>query len=527
MGYTGIIAPIPIGDGGLDARDNKSAVPINKLIKATNVSIKKGIVAKEGGSLKANSVVISGAPSIVGGTEFFPTVTTQRTIISTSDGKLYKDNPLFDFSVTLKTGLGTDKKTVFTEGGAEVSGNDKKLFSYNGFDPIQVLSGDGATTSNIATGSPDWSGNVQPVKGVIHRNRHFVILGHNVYMSTITDHEDFTGSGSAIFPVFPGEGIRLTNCVSIFGRLYVFKEPYGIYFLEDTDNTSTNWVIKKVTGKIGCPGPDALDVGLNECVYLSTDGSLHFLSGSQEFGDVKDTDITAALNLENILINDINRGRLDRAVVRYYEDKKEVWVAYTSATGSRNDRILKLDISQLDNIKASFTNKDSVESLWMELNTSLSVRKPLAGGSDGFVRELDRESRNVDGAAYLGELQIPYTGFEYYDQGLENRNKLFDAIEIQAVPVGDHDITLDIYIDGEYSETRTVNMGTSGTALDTFVLDTNRLDGSGVVNKIEPITGSGKRISLDIYNSGLNQSFEIEKLFCWFRPSDMEDKTNG
>lgn len=517
MGYEGIIAPIPIGDGGLDARSNRSAVPINKLIRANNVFIRKSLVGKEGGSSHANSTVISSTPAIVGGVDYFPDETTQRPVIATSDGRLIKLDSSYNVSATLKSGLGTDKKTVFTEGGAEASGNNKKLFSFNGFDPVQVLSGDGVTTSDIATPPADWTGTTQPVKGIIHNGRLWVIMGHFLYGSSLTSHETFTGSGTQLFQVFPGEGITLTNLVSIFGRLYLFKQPHGIYYLDDSDTNSANWFIKKVSGKIGNAGSDSLDYSLNEAVFVSIEGSVHFLSGAQEFGDVKDSDITSILNLETLVQNDINRNRLDRAVVRYYEDKKELWIAYTSATASRNDRILKLEISDLSNVKAAFSKKDEVESLWMGKESISSVRKPVSGGSSGFIWKHDLSNRNVNDTAYSAEFQTPYTGFEYMDAGLEVRNKLFDYLEIQAAPVGDHDLSIDVFIDGEYIETIAFNMGNIGAALDTFVLDTDRLDGAGIISRKMPLHGEGRRISFLCYNSGLNESFEIEKMFCAFR----------
>lgn len=520
MAYEGIIAPIPIGDGGLDARNNKSAVPINKLVKANNVFIKKSLVGKEGGSSHANASAISGSPSIVGGTEYFPNSTTQRSVIATSDGKLFKDNPLYTFGVTLKSGLGIDKKTVMTEGGAEASGNPKKLFIFNGNDPVQVLSGDGSSTTDLATPPADWTGTTQPIKGVMHNNRLWAILGHNLYGSTVTDHEDFTSAGSQLFAIYPGDGIELTNMVSIFGRLYLFKQPYGIYYLDDADFDSANWIVKKVTGKIGCSGVDALDYSQNEAVFVSKDGGVHFLSGADTFGDVKDSDIMAILNLERLVQTDLNRNRLDRAVIRYYEDKKEVWVCYTSSGSSLNNSIIKLEISDLSNIKASFSQKDECESLWMAMDSTTNVRKPVSGGHSGFVWLLDESNRNVNGISYQAGFQTPFTGFEYIDEKLEVRNKIFDYLEVHAVPVGDHDLTVDVYIDGNYIETITFNMGTSGSALDAFELDVDRLDGAGVVNKIAMLHGFGRRISFDCYNTGLNESFEIEKMFCAFRVGD-------
>lgn len=515
--FEGYIAPIPIGDGGLDARSNKSAVPINKLIKANNVFIRKSLVGKEGGSSHANASAISGGPAIVAGIDYFPTASTQRGVIATSDGKLFKDDGTYTYATTLKSGLGTDKKGWFVEGGAEVTANNKKLFYFNGNDPVQVLSADGVTTTDIATPPADWTGTTQPVKGVIHNGRLWAILGHNLYGSLATNHETFTGAGTQLFSVFPGDGVALTNMVSKFGRLFLFKQPYGIFYLDDSDPSASNWTVRKFTGKIGCAGVDALGEAQNEVVFVSVDANLHFLSGVQDFGDVKDTDITAILNLEALFQTNINRNRLDRAVVRYYEDKKEVWIAYTSSNGTRNDRILKIEVSDLTNPKASFSGKDECESLWFYKQANTSVRKPLSGGSNGFVWTLDEASYNVNSVAYTAEFQTPFTGFEYVDPQLETKNKLFDYLEIQAAPVGDHDITVDVYIDGDYVQTLVFNMGTPGAALDTFVLNTDRLDGAGIVSRKRKLCCSGRRISFNVYNSGLDQRFEIEKMFVAFR----------
>jgi len=516
MSYNGFKDTLYMGEGGLDLSRNKTAIARNKLIFSENIEIIEGMTGKEGGSTNANSSAISGSPSVIAGIDYYPTAGTQRLVIATSDGKLYKDDGTFTFGTTLKSGLGTSKVTQFVEGGAEATGNSKHLFCFNGNDPVQVLTADGITTANIATPPADWTGTAQPVAGCLHNLRLWGIRSHFLYGSTTTNHEDFTGAGSQLFPVWPGEGEELYGIVSVFGRLFLFKKQTGIYYLDDTDFDSANWVVRKLTGAIGIASPTAIAYTKQEALFVSDEGGVHLLSAVQDFGDVKASDLTAFLNIEKITKEEMNRNRMQYITCAYYEDKKQAWIGYTSKTGTTNDRILKLDFSNLTNIKATITTKDSCESIFIRKNSS-GLRKPLLGTSTGFVRTTDDSNRAVNSSAYIGRFQTPFLTFENVSPELKTQAKLFDFLEIEAAPVGNHAIAVDVFIDGNYFQTLFFNMGAQGGALDSFILDTDRVDGTGITNKKKRLFGSGRSISYSVYNSGLNQDFQIASLTTYFR----------
>lgn len=527
MSYQGIRAEIPFGFGGLD-KSNPATVPINRLTQAENIEIIDKFAGKEGGSLHQNSTAITSTPAILAGFDYIPTLGTKRGIVATSDGKLYKDDGTFTWATTLKSGLTADQPTAISEGGVESFGADKHLFFCNGADQVEVLAADGATTANIATPSTDWA-TTPPNKMIVHGLRNYAIAGHILYYSTTGDHEDFTGSGSGIFQIYPGEGDELINFASFLGRLFLFKRPYGLYYIDQTAdlNDPTKWVIFKVSDKIGCSGVNALAQTPNEAIFTSEEGGLHFLSGAERFGDVLDSDITARLNIEDVFRNDSDLTRLDRVQIVYYEDKKQVWVCYTSNTGTRNDRILKLDVSDIANLKASVTTKDESEAIWIYRDATTQKRKPLLGGHDGFVWTTDENNRNINvTTSYTGKLQTPFTDFSYLDPSLTSKDKILDAVEVVAKPSGDNDISIDTLIDGEYAHTTTFNMGTAGTALGTFQLDVDRLDGAGVINKRKRVTGTGIRYSFIITNSGLNENFNLDKLIVYFRLGAERGRSN-
>tara|TARA_R100001530_G_scaffold2960_4_gene4639 strand:+ start:927 stop:2873 length:1947 start_codon:yes stop_codon:yes gene_type:complete len=154
MGYKGFIVELPIGTDGFTGTKNLAQTQPTQLIQAMNIDYAGGSMRKEGGSTKYNSTPITGNTAILSGYDWNPdTIGTQRMVVYTDAGKLLKDTGGGDFAVTLKSSLDTSALGVFVEAGSEEAANNKKLFFFNGVDAPQVLSGDGATTSDIgATG---------------------------------------------------------------------------------------------------------------------------------------------------------------------------------------------------------------------------------------------------------------------------------------------------------------------------------------------------------------------------------------
>lgn len=156
MAYQGIIAELPVGIDGLVGTKNLAKTQPSQLVVARNVSYEQGTVQKEGGAAKYNSTAISNTPTVLAGHDWHPVSATQRMVVYTDDGKLLKDTGNGSFGTTLKTGLSTTATGVFAEGGKEAAASDRKLFFFNGSNPVQVLAADGATTSDLATPPADW-----------------------------------------------------------------------------------------------------------------------------------------------------------------------------------------------------------------------------------------------------------------------------------------------------------------------------------------------------------------------------------
>ena len=210
MGFRGFIAEIPIGIDGMIGSPAHPTVPPTRLIDCDNIEYGTGVLRKEGGAAKYNAVAITGAPGVLGGSDWWPSAGTQRMIVLTDAGDLLKDSGAGTFATTLAAGLtNPDDVPIFIEGGNEVAANNRKLFIFTGNNQVQVLAGDAAVTAAISAPPPDWTLPNFPLTGCLHVGRLWGAGNpndpHRVYASLNSNHEDFTTTPLS-FSIFPGEG---------------------------------------------------------------------------------------------------------------------------------------------------------------------------------------------------------------------------------------------------------------------------------------------------------------------------------
>src|SRR3989442_10180739 len=106
------LAPIQLSNFGLTGWVDPSKINTGDLHKAENVDFSYGhMLQKEGGTLKVNATPLTGSPSVMAGVDFLPTAPTQRPVIPTRDGELFKDGIRGNLATLLKAGLGRDPST--------------------------------------------------------------------------------------------------------------------------------------------------------------------------------------------------------------------------------------------------------------------------------------------------------------------------------------------------------------------------------------------------------------------------------
>lgn len=500
------LAPILLARRGLTGERDPSRLVTGDLIVARNVGYSTGnLVEKEGGSAKINATALSGAPAVMAGFDWWPTPSIQRRIIATADGRLYRDDMSGAYATRLKGGLGTDRITHFVEGGAESAGRSKKLFAFNGNDPVQVLSADGLTTTAIATPPSDWTGINQPAFAFPFRN--VMVAGGNanflsqLYGSLSTDHEDYNSAGTWTLPVYPGQGQRLVAGMQAFGRAWVWKFPRGVYWIDDAAATISGWFMKEASLQYGAaPTPHAV-VQIDDAIvaFVSNTGSIVLMQESSgSLTGATFTDLTKALNLRQLVRDNFNLARLDRVQARWYDERKQLHVVYAGLGAMREDRRLVVDFNE-ERTRVEISTKDVNPALWLEQDQQ--IPRLRAGDDAGHTWRLDQLNRHVGGVVYPMVIQTAATDFSDINPAYMGL-KLLHALHLEFEPTGDFDVAVQILVDGRDKGTVAFNMGGEGTTLP-FTLPAT-LGGEALRRRTRAIVGEGHYLSLKIQEDGAN-----------------------
>jgi hypothetical protein len=477
------------------------------LIRAANLNFSEGnLVEKEGGATKVNASAIDSGATILSGHDWWPTGATQRRVIATGTGKLFKDDMTGAFGTTLKTGLGTNKLTQFVDGGGEAAGAASHLFIPNGFDVVQVLDDDGATTHNLTTPPADWAANNQPSFMFIFRG---VLVGggnanfqNQLYASTGGNHEDFTGAGSWVLAVYPRAGVRIVAGLTAFGRAFIWKFPRGIFWIDDSAAAVSGWFVKEASAQYGAaPTPHAV-AQIDEAVvaFLSNTGNVVLMQESSgSLTGVTFTDLTKVLNLRQIVRDNFNLAQLHKAQVRWYDERKQLLITFAAQGSTALNRRLVIDFNE-EHTRVSVSEKDVSEALWLERDVN-GIPRPISGDNTGFVRKLDQVNRLVDTMAYPFALQTAPTDFSDVNPRYSSY-KLFRALHLEYVPAGNFSITAEVLIDGKSKGPVSFNMDTAGSTLP-FQLP-GVLGGDDLRRRTRDIAGEGYYASLRITETGPN-----------------------
>lgn len=320
------------------------------------------------------------------------------------------------------------------------------------------------------------------------------------------------------FPIFPGEGEGLL-CAAVYrGLLFLFKEPFGVYIIDGTDPNPDNWTIQRYSSSFGVASPHSVLQVLTDLIAANSFGSYTSLQASNAFGDFEAGDILANAAVENYIRGQFNSAGLDTSQCIYYPEKKLAMFTGNSTSSSGADRILMIDVGK-ENSRISIETKEKPNCLALRKDAS-RIQRPMYGAVNGHVYLMDQATYSVDGQAFLGEFQTPYTDLSFASHELGGKNKIFDFLEVNYISPGNYSFFVDVYVDGEFRLTVEYPM-TAGAALDSFVLDTNRLAGdeAGNSNRKPLKSCTGKRISFRFYNNFVNQAFKIERIILSFRVS--------
>lgn len=519
MAYSGNKAKIPLGDIGLLTDMPSDKLPPNALIRAKNVCYFNGAVQKAPGSIAWNATALSAG--IVAAHYWRPTLERDRFIAVTSDGNIYRGQDR-EFTLTMNSTVASvlTPNCVFTEGGAETAGREKKLFLFTGgtTNPY-VLSGDGTAFTTVATANADWtSAQTYPKFGLVHRGSMWAFAGQISYASSTGNHEDFSSASAAVVePIYPGEGGEIRGAAVYKGKLFAFKDGGFVYGLNDGAVDPGNWYWQKIGSNFGLAAPNAIAEVLDDLLAGNTSGTINSYAASQKLGDVEASDIIQEMQIESYLRANTSKVGVDQQHLFYYSEKKTLLATYRSHYTTTNDMLLVFDFGRSGVIRPSFWVKGSPQCLAEYLDTN-QIRRPMYGGADGVLYLMDQEDRLEGSTAYTGDFQTPHLDFGWLGGNMSSAEKHFDFLAVHYVPESSGNLSVDYFVDGRYIDTLTFPMVQyQRPELGTLTLDTDRLGQGNSEVVVRQLAGTGRTISFRAYNAGSNQSFQITGLTVFFR----------
>jgi hypothetical protein len=541
-GYSGQISVIPLGRAGLFTDAAQSDIPVSGLIRANNVTYYNQIIQKDYGSRIWNSTPLPS--SIIRAQEMYPDSQSQdqRIFCLCANGQIYKfTNNLTQVQITANSStdpvsLNTNNYTSMVVGGNELVNQPKKLFTFDGYDSPQVISGDGTTRHSIALPAFDWSGTNQPFGGIIFGGSLWAFGNRNnphaIYSSNALNHEDFqTVDATNTYSVFPGEYDGIV-CAAVFrGQLYILKYPLGLYYLVQPDTNPIDWYFAKQSDDFGACSPQSAAVCNNDLIIANNYGSFTSLLAALIFGDTVASDLFHTQQCFRFAENEVRPDLVKNRSIVYYSKKQQLLGSFQSNQGIENDRISVIDFKNPQKVpKIGWTNKDQPNCLFLVRN-NLKIPKPFYGSSDGNIYEMDvpdywvgSETNTANQSGYLFDIQTPYSNFSQDNMLLGSQVKTYEFLEVEYEPTGDFECNVDIFIDQRFQGTYQFNL--SGRSnLSEMPLNSSRIDGLGGFYRRFPIYGEGRTISLRFYNSVLGQGVRLVRASIYYRLSGQQQTT--
>ena len=535
--YKGIEANIVFGRGGFNNDTNPDAVPITHLITAENVRYTGNTVAKAGGLIEFDADGILNNPDIVALHDWHPTTAIQNIITVCGNNKVYKEESGNQDAEELTAVADLEAQTgpiVFVDAGRISAAENRKLLLFaDGMKP-RVFDDDGTGTSaafsilddDLSQSSPDWTGTDQPAGAIYHDYRVFAWKGHTLYASTIDDHTQFNPTNplaAPIYPIAPGQGDEIRCCFSYLrNRLYVLKYPYGLYYLDTSGLPGLVLPTPKVRDDVGGAGPNAVTrVGGLGVFFISSNGHIYNLEALMDPNlDLTDADITAKLNLESWITDNVDLSRLKYARLVYHETRKEVWAIYTSKTSpGLNDLCLVINIEEPRNPKIAVENRGEYFEAFALYRESDGSSEVICGGDGGLVYRANQASATIGSSTgYETIIETPYTDFGYINPQLRNMKKRIDWITVNYIANGSYSVLLDVFVDDRLYDTYTFTTDGNNFILGSGILDTTAIGTGGPGRDKFRVGGRGRRIKLRFRHSAANESFELTEAIVGIKP---------
>jgi hypothetical protein len=503
MAYAGQVYLIPCDRGGHNYNSNIDLIPPTAMVMTRNINLHHGAREKRGGTSKVNETAITGTPEITGLYQFIKRDGEKYIIVGANDGKVYAD-----YTTELKTGLAATGVPMFET-------MDNALFVCNGVDlPFMT---DGAIATDMTDIPADWTGTNFPKMLVNHskgNSRRLWALGFadgSCYASKNNDGTDFGDANVVKIPLSINDGYGTLGGFEWGGRLFACGK-WKTFLIDDTDAATSNWGYEEAIWENGVGSP-RLIVKTPVDVHLFTEaGDVYSVSQAQEYGDYKMASVARPAFMDRYIRTYMDLSKIDKFHGTYDPVLRCVkWFCCRKGV-SYNDVCLVYFIDRPP-AEAWVVHDSQTAAGGYRASCSALVQKSIGtsviytGDYAGRVWELETVNRNDGGVGYYGGFRLPYLSVDN-----PRFAKLFDKGRIICTPSGDYNLQINMWVDGANAGSATAHMGGVGSILGALLLGTDRLGGEQLIDSPFTVGVVGRRVQLEFYNTGINQSFSVSQL---------------
>jgi hypothetical protein len=476
-----------------------------------NMNIDENGRGKRGGSAKVNAVAGYDSSELLGGFDFIQLDGSQTLVIGTTNGKIW-DSP----TNTLKTGLNVGNYFNF-----EVM-NDE-LYICNGSDTPQTWDGAAGTTSDITNPAASWTGANNPFQMVKHgrgnSERMWAILPSGVFASDDGDGKEFVTDVVSI-PISTNDGSGLTGAVEFGDRIICFSK-YKAYIIDDASTTVANWGYETAIWEGGVSHNRLIVRTPNDVICMMDDGNIYSLTAVQSYGDYKSASITKPSWIDKWIRDNCDLGRINQFHAQYDKELRRVLFFVVRAGETQPDTCLIYFIDRGSEEGWTIHDNQIYASGYGASCSWVHHRIPAShhsfyiytGDDSGFVWELEESDANDDGKPYYGGYK---TARSTYDD--PRATKRYDTGWIIARAQGDYNLSIRVTIDGVEEAVKTVSLAGVGDTYGTGVYGTAVYGGDELIDAEYDVGVIGRRIQVEVYNSGLNETFFISQMLQDFMP---------
>lgn len=477
------------------------------MLLARNINYHEGGRASRGGTSKINSSAVSGAPRIMGLFDFQRSGTSYQVFLG-NDGKLYSDT-----STSIKTGMSTNNYPSFAV-------FEDELYTVDGDTTPQVWDGSGAI-ANIGSPSGDWSGGNQPFQVLVHSRgvsrRLWMLYGSTLYYSSLGDGDVFTGGTSGTIPIDTQDSLGLTGAVEFGERLIAFSRN-SAYLVTDESSTTSTWGYSRAQWSGGAAHWRLLVKTPNDLIVMAEDGEIYSVAAVQDFGDYKLASITRPAKMDRWIRENVDLTDIDRFHGVYDPKLRAARFFVVRAGQSAVDTCLKYYIDRPAD--QAWAVDDGIEvasgydaSCAAVVRSTTGTYEVWTGDHVGFLWKLERTNKNDADMGYTAGFKTPHLAME--DPRIVKR---FDRGILTVRPEGDYDLSIKVYVDGDFMDTKTVSLAGGGAVYGAGVYDTDVYGGTDLIEGDFDLGYIGKRIQFEIYNSTVNQDFFVSGLMVDVKP---------